>query len=168
MTRGHNSIWWWILLGAALPLLGAWLMNAGLGRPEDLGVSHGRLSACPDSPNCVSTQATCSRHAVEPLKFAGDSSQAMDRLKGIMRAMPRSKVVTECPDYLHVEFTSRILRFVDDVEFYVVPQTQRIHFRSASRIGYSDLGVNRARMERIRRAFQRTDSAAPTGGQSGS
>lgn len=71
-------------------------------------------------------------------------------LKGIVANLPRAKLVEEDETYLHYEFTSLLLRFVDDVEFVFDDETKTIHFRSASRTGYSDLGVNRRRMEEIR------------------
>jgi len=77
----------------------------------------------------------------------------MDKLKRVVNKIPRTNVVTAGDNYLHAEFRSRIFRFVDDVEFLVEPEAKRIGFRSASRVGYSDLGVNRRRMEEIRAAF---------------
>ena len=122
--------------------------------PENLGVVNGRLAACPSSPNCVSTQATDAEHHIEPIPFDETPDQAIERLKKVIAAVPRLKIVTETGDYLHVEATSMIIRFVDDVEFLVDREAKVIHFRSASRVGHSDLGANRARMERIREAFQ--------------
>ena len=75
--------------------------------------------------------------------------------------MPGSQVVTETDDFVHVEFTSRMMRFVDDVEFYF-NEPGRISFRSASRLGYSDLGVNRERMEKIRNRFNELKSVPET------
>ena len=77
----------------------------------------------------------------------------MRGLKQVLAEMPRATIVTERPDYLHVEFRSALFRFVDDVEFFIVPEEQRIHFRSASRVGHGDLGVNRSRMELIQKRF---------------
>jgi uncharacterized protein (DUF1499 family) len=122
-------------------------------KPTNLGVVDGRLAACPNSPNCVSTQATDGRHKVEAIVFDGNPDAAMRRLKAVVAAVPRMKVVTEAENYLRAEATSLIFRFRDDVEFFIDRQAKVIHFRSASRVGYSDLGANRARMERIRKAF---------------
>ena len=77
----------------------------------------------------------------------------MERLKVVIGAMPRSKIVTADERYIHAEFSSGLFRFVDDVEFLIDPDTKTIHFRSASRVGRSDLGVNRKRMEEIRQRF---------------
>lgn len=74
----------------------------------------------------------------------------MHRLKDVIRSLPRTQLVEENEGYLHYEFTSLLLRFVDDVEFLFDEGTKTIHFRSASRTGYSDFGVNRRRMEEIR------------------
>jgi uncharacterized protein (DUF1499 family) len=122
-------------------------------RPTNLGVHDGRLAPCPDRPNCVCTQAADDAHRIEPLAYDGTPEEAMARLKAALVSLPRTRIVTETPYYLHAECTSLVFRFVDDVEFLIDRERQMIHFRSASRVGYSDLGVNRRRMERLRRAF---------------
>ncbi len=123
------------------------------GKPTNLGVTDGRLAVCPASPNCVSTQAEDANHRMEPIPFIGSADDAMQRIKDLVATMPRTKIVTVDGNYLHVEFRSAFFRFVDDVEFLIDPKEQVIHFRSASRVGYSDMGVNRRRMERIREAI---------------
>jgi len=119
-------------------------------RPSGLGVNEGRLAACPDSPNCVSTQADVERHAIEPVAFTGSADKAIDAIKSALERMPRTRIIEERDDYLHAEATSLLFRFVDDVEFFVNQEQGLIHFRSASRLGRSDLGVNRARIDRFR------------------
>ncbi len=121
-------------------------------RPTNLGVRDGKLAPCPSSPNCVSSRATDATHAIEPLKFTGDPAAAMQRLRTVIEKMPRTRIVESRPDYLYAEFETALLGFVDDVEFQVDGST--IHARSASRLGYSDLGVNRKRIEEIRAAFE--------------
>jgi uncharacterized protein (DUF1499 family) len=116
--------------------------------PTDLGVHNGHLTRCPPSPNCVSSQASDSEHKVAPLPLSGDLEQSRSRLLALLVSQPRVTVVAEQNNYIHAEFTSRILRFVDDVEFLLGPQA--IEVRSASRLGHSDLGVNRARVEQLR------------------
>lgn len=115
-------------------------------------MSFRTLPPCPSSPNCVSTLAPSqdSRHAIVPLRYVKAKSDAMALLKTMIAALPRTKLVEEDETYLHYEFTSLLLRFVDDVEFLFDDETKTIHFRSASRSGYGDLGVNRRRMEDIR------------------
>jgi uncharacterized protein (DUF1499 family) len=110
------------------------------------------LAPCPSSPNCVSTLAPASdeRHAIPPYPYTKSRAEAKETLKGVIATLPRTRLVEEDEAYLHYEFTSRLLRFVDDVEFVFDQGAKTIHFRSASRIGYGDHGVNRARMEEIR------------------
>lgn len=110
-----------------------------------------RLAACPASPNCVSTQAQDEGHAIAPFRYQKTRAEAKETLKAIIRSLPRIRLVEEDEAYLHYEFTSLLLRFVDDVEFLFDDETKTIHFRSASRTGYGDLGVNRRRMEDIRK-----------------
>ena len=122
-------------------------------RPATLGIKEGRLSPCPKSPNCVSTQDTDEEHRIDPIRYTGTKGQAKKRLVQVISSMKRSEIITDEGDYIHAEFTSLIFRFVDDVEFSFDDANKLIHFRSASRLGYSDLGVNRKRMEEIRKAF---------------
>jgi uncharacterized protein (DUF1499 family) len=121
-------------------------------RPTNLGVRDGKLAPCPSSPNCVSSRATDGTHAIEPLKFTGDPAAAMQRLRTLIEKMPRTRIIESRPDYLYAEFESALLGFVDDVELQLDGTT--IHVRSASRLGYSDLGVNRKRIDEIRAAFE--------------
>jgi uncharacterized protein (DUF1499 family) len=109
-----------------------------------------RSLTCPTSPNCVSTHATDEGHAIVPFRYRKSRAEAKESLKAIVQGMSRTKLVEEDESYLHYEFTSLLLRFVDDVEFLFDETTKTVHFRSASRTGYSDLGVNRQRMEQVR------------------
>ena len=125
---------------------------AASARPK-LGVENAKLAACPSSPNCVSSQASDADHRIEPLPIRTTPEEGMARLAEIVVAMPRTKIVAQTPDYLRAEFTSRVFRWVDDVEAYVDPDAKLIHLRSSSRTGYSDLGVNRSRIEAIRERY---------------
>ena len=111
------------------------------------------IAPCPDSPNCVSSQATDEQHFIEPQHFTGDPGTAWSSLNTILQQLPRVRIVAEQDNYLHAEFRSRVFRFVDDVEFVMQADQGVIHVRSASRTGYSDLGVNRRRIEQIRGKF---------------
>ena len=126
-------------------------------RPGHLGVREGKLASCPDSPNCVSTQAADEKHRIEPMAFRGSLKETRERLLEIIRSMKRAQVIRSGGDYIHAEFTSALFRFVDDGEFYLDETTNTVHMRSASRVGHSDLGVNRKRMEAIRAAFLRKE-----------
>ena len=111
------------------------------------------LAPCPASPNCISSKATDPEHFTEPLHFNGDASLAWNRLKSALGKESRLSIVEDTGSYLHAEVRSLVFRFVDDVEFVLDPEAGVIQVRSASRTGYSDFGVNRRRVERIRKAF---------------
>ncbi len=124
-------------------------------RPDTLGVKDGKLASCPASPNCVSSQSPSSdrEHFIEPLTYTTPPDEAMLALKLLIQQMDRTKIVTEENRYLYAEFTSGLMGFVDDVEFYLDEAAGVIHVRSASRLGQSDLGVNRKRIEEIKEKF---------------
>jgi uncharacterized protein (DUF1499 family) len=130
-----------------------WSNNIFAGKsPTNIGVNNGRLAACPATPNCVSSQAPASdtQHAIAPLPFSSDAPTTMAKLKQAIAVIPRTNIIKETNDYLYVEFASKLMGFVDDVEFYLDNETKTIQVRSASRLGESDLGVNRQRIEGIR------------------
>jgi uncharacterized protein (DUF1499 family) len=110
------------------------------------------LPPCPSSPNCVSTLASHAdtQHAIAPYRYQKSLAEAKELLKAIIASLPRTRLIEEDGEYLHYEFTSLLIRFVDDVEFVFDEGSKTIQFRSASRVGYGDLGVNRRRMENIR------------------
>ncbi len=109
-----------------------------------------RLSPCPASPNCVSSKAVDAAHRIEPFAYGGEPGDALARVKAAALSFPRAAVVAEEPGYLKMTFTSALFRFVDDVEFDVDEAAKVVNVRSASRVGYSDLGANRKRIEAIR------------------
>ncbi len=119
-------------------------------RPNNLGVRDGKLALCPNTPNCVSSQSSDTEHNIEPLTFNSTPREAMADLKTVLQNLKKTKIITENKNYLYVEFTSAIMGFVDDVEFSLDETAKVIHVRSASRLGQSDLGVNRKRIETIR------------------
>ena len=123
-------------------------------RPSNLGVREGRLAPCPGKPNCVCSQDESSKHRIEALTFTDTPQAAMLRLKEILANMPRTTLIDEQEGYLYFECKSKIMGYVDDLEFHCEPVEKVIHVRSASRIGYSDLGVNRKRVEAIRQKFR--------------
>lgn len=114
----------------------------------------GRLAPCPRTPNCVSTQAPAGKQHMDPIPYSGPLSQARARLLGVLRNHPRTRIVREEPDYLKAECRSAFFHFVDDVELVFDDAAKRIHFRSASRLGRSDFGVNRKRMDELAAAFR--------------
>ena len=124
-------------------------------RPSNLGVTDGHLAAARRTPNCVSSQTdpADAEHYVAPIKFSGSASDAMTRLRGIVEGSERAAIVKQEPAYLYAEYRSKLLGFVDDVEFLASGPEGVIHVRSASRRGRRDFGVNRARVESIRARF---------------
>ncbi len=145
-------------------LAGMMLAGCSAPTPRNLGVHGGRLTPCPSSPNCVCSQDRDKQHAIASFTYTGTRQAAMARLAKAIEGMYGAKIVEQSADYLHAEYTTRWMRFVDDVEFYAPADastgTKLIQVRSASRIGYSDFGVNRKRVEAIRRRFE----AAARGG----
>jgi uncharacterized protein (DUF1499 family) len=124
------------------------LLTACAGEPpQNIGVQNGRLTPCPDSPNCVSSFATDETHAIEPL------AASLADVERVLLEFDDTNIVSSEGNYLYAEFTTRIMGYVDDVEFLYDRNNGVTHVRSASRLGYSDLGANRNRIERIRSAL---------------
>jgi len=123
--------------------------------PEGLGLREGRLAPCPSSPNCVSSEATDSGHRIGAFVVEGGMEAAWDGLRGWLEEQDRVRIAVAEPGYLHAVFTTPLLRFRDDVEFHARPEQGEIAVRSASRVGYSDLGANRKRVETIRAELAR-------------
>ncbi len=111
------------------------------------------LRPCPESPNCVSSQSENPEQYVDPLSYTGTASEAKAKLRAILATQPRTQIVSDQDAYLHIEITSFLFHFTDDVEFLWDEEQKLIHVRSASRIGYWDLGVNRKHVETIRTHF---------------
>jgi len=111
-----------------------------------------RISGCPGSPNCVSSRSGDQDHYISPMQLEVAPATAWEKLKLALAEERGIKIVAEDAHawYLRAEATSRIFRFIDDVEFQVLPEEKTLHVRSASRVGYWDFGVNRRRIERIR------------------
>jgi len=121
--------------------------------PAGLGAVDGRLAACPARPNCVSSQAGDEAHRITPFTYTGTGTEAMARLARVIAAEPGGRIVEQRADYVYATFQTPLMGFVDDAEFLLGPE-RTINVRSASRLGYSDLGVNRKRIEALRTAFE--------------
>lgn len=142
------------LLFAALPIIGIAVLTVQSCRAPALGVVDGRLTPCPDSPNCVCSNESSEPARIEPLPWAGDVDSTRECLLDAAETIPRCELYEARDDYLRFVVTSAVLRFRDDLEFLIAPADRCVHVRSASRAGYSDLGVNRERVERFRGAYQ--------------
>lgn len=124
--------------------------------PTNLGMIDGKFTPCPESANCVSTQAGDETHHITPIKAHGSPDVVMVNLASTIESMFGGKIIKIEGNYLHAEFTSRLMRFVDDMECFYNEQEGIIEIRSASRIGYSDFNVNRKRVEELRSLFSKT------------
>ena len=122
--------------------------------PADIGVHGTQLVDCPASPNCVSSTAADDEHYIAPIEYSAEPSAVRDQLIALLNNQPRTQIIEQTDDYILVEFTSRLMGFVDDAEFYFLPDGHTLALRSAARLGESDLGVNRRRLEQFRLALQ--------------
>lgn len=144
-----------ILLGAIALFLIIQLLTGGKiplfagSQPTNIGITNGSLAVCPSSPNCVSSYSQDS-HYIEPFTYTGTGEQAIKDLTNVINSLPRTKIVEITDNYIYSQFTSHLMGYVDDVEFYLDLNKKIIQVRSASRLGESDLGVNRTRIEKIR------------------
>lgn len=123
-------------------------------QPDNIGIIEGKLADCPSSPNCVSSFAADEEHYIEPIAFDGSAEEARAKLLTTLQALPRIEMVTTESTYIHAITRSRLMGYVDDNEFLIDENVGLIHVRAAARLGKSDLGANRARIEAIRTAMQ--------------
>ncbi|MBI4349487.1 MAG: DUF1499 domain-containing protein [Elusimicrobia bacterium] len=131
----------------ALLLLAATLAAAGTKQFGPFG--PGEAGRCGRRPNCVSTLDDRKRRRMEPWAYEGSREDAQRRLEQAVQG----ELADARPGYLHAEFRSKLWKFVDDVEFWLPEHERVIHFRSASRTGWSDFGANRRRMQRLAERF---------------
>lgn len=129
--------------------------------PNDLGVIDGKLKLPAVTPNSVSSQAELypdhpqyNYSKIEPLQLVGDGVTTLNNIRNIIESMHGSEIITHQDHYLYVQFTTRVMKFVDDAEFWFDPESNVVQVRSASRLGKSDLGVNRERIEWIRKQLK--------------
>lgn len=122
-------------------------------KPASIGIQAGSLALCGNKPNCVCSLDNRLNHMILPLDWAGSEAKGIENVEEMLSSIPRTRVITKSGNYLHAEFTSLIFGYVDDVEFLVDVDAKKIHLRSASRLGYSDLGANRSRVEKLRTLF---------------
>ncbi len=138
-----------LIIVSVIAILGLALLSSTARRPANLGVVNGKLAAMPDSPNAVSSYAENPEMRLAPIPYTTSDRKMIEKIAAVIRDLPRTNIMEQTDNYLHAEFRSLIFRYVDDVEFYADESTKQVQFRSASRVGYSDMGVNRRRMEGI-------------------
>ncbi len=120
---------------------------------KPVGIVDGKFHPCPNTPNCVSTQATDAKHKINPISYSGTMSEAKEKIINIVNSLKRTKIITNTENYIHIEVRTATFKFVDDVEFLFDDSEKFIQFRSRARSGHSDMGVNRKRMEKVREVF---------------
>ncbi|AVH71636.1 DUF1499 domain-containing protein [Nostoc sp. 'Lobaria pulmonaria (5183) cyanobiont'] len=143
-----------IAFAILLTLISSLILPGATWAASSLGVNNGHLSSCPASNNCVVSQNADAKHAIDPIPYHVDRNAAREVLLKVLGVVPRTEIVEQTDNYIHALSKSRIFKFVDDVEFYLPANESVIHLRSASRVGESDLGVNRRRAEQIRLALR--------------
>ncbi len=137
-----------MFLIASMPLL-----SCSGKRPLNLGTSDSRLAPCPASPNCLSSDDLDSDHKIPPFQLVKPATEVWEVTRGIVSELPRTHIVSETSEYLYAECRSSLFGFVDDLELHLRPAEGIIAVRSASRLGYSDFGVNQRRIEALRAAL---------------
>jgi uncharacterized protein (DUF1499 family) len=138
----------WIVLRIIFPDHPTILAGA---RPDNLGIdAAGQLAACPSTPNCINSQSQDPEHYIEPFGFESNSESVWQTLEEIVADFDGAEIIADTGTYLYAEFTTKLMGFVDDVEFVLDETDQKIDLRSASRLGESDLGTNRKRLEILR------------------
>ena len=142
-------------IGLLFLLLGIALVSCSGNSPSNLGISDTGLAPCPSSPNCVSSDSRDSAHYIKPFQLAVPANEAWQVVRELVAKLPRTQIFSEGPDYLHAECRSAVFGFIDDLELNLRPAQGIIAVRSASRSGYSDLGVNRRRIEALRASLAR-------------
>lgn len=140
-------------IGTVLLIVSMPLLSCSGKRPLNLGVSDSRLAPCPASPNCLSSDDLDSTHKVLPFQLVKPAIEVWRVARKLVSELPRTRIVNETSGYLHAECRSGVFGFVDDLELHLRPSKGIIAVRSASRLGYSDFGVNQLRIETLRAAL---------------
>jgi len=154
---------WFLVIVAILSVAGLAALSLTSKRPTSLGLTDdGQLRGCSNLQNCVCSYDSDGQTAIEPFILEGDPAAELERLAGLISDHQRAEVITLTDNYLHAEFTSQIFRYVDDVEFAVDTNGTTLHVRSASRVGRSDLGANRKRVEVLRIQFAARPDEEPS------
>jgi uncharacterized protein (DUF1499 family) len=142
---------------AVLLLIGGFMFYKNNSLPQQLGVVNGQLAPVPSSPNGVSSQTQVITKQVAPLPFRGTLQDSKNKIIKSISSYPGTCIITQEDRYIHSVFTTPTMKFKDDVEFYFDESQQVIHFRSASRVGYSDMGMNRSRYQEIKNSYEKEE-----------
>ncbi len=133
------------------------LILAGCGgdMKNNSNLINGIFKSCPSSPNCVSSMEEGKKY-IQPLRYSVERNKALATITQVVSTLPGASLVEEQGGYLHYTVKSRVFGFIDDLEIYLPEGEQTVHLRSASRVGYSDFGVNRNRLEKVEKMLQET------------
>lgn len=142
-----------IFILGLITVFAAVLVSQNLKKPTHLGVVNGELAPMPSKPNAVSSQTDQSDKKVAPLPFKESPEQTMTAIKNSLASLGNNEISQERSDYIYTVFTTPLMRYHDDVEIYMDNDARLVHFRSQSRAGYSDMGVNRKRYEAFREYY---------------
>lgn len=157
MLHTTGLIKWIFIIFCALLLAGLFFLKQmgtySADLTNKLGVTNGQLAAIPETPNAVSSQTSVESKYVAPLPMTGSVQQTKDKILQCLREMGHNSVVTQKDDYIHAVFVTPIMQYHDDVEFYIDTTTHLIQFRSASRVGKSDFGANKARYDTFKKLY---------------
>ena len=157
MINATGLIKWVFIIFCALALAG-FLFFRQLGSKsaditETLGVTNGQLTAMPETPNAVSSQTDIASKYVEPLPMTGSMQQTKAKILQCLQEMGDNSVVSQNEDYIHAVFVTPVMQYHDDVEFYIDATAHLVQFRSASRVGKSDFGANKARYDTFKKLY---------------
>ncbi|WBW99203.1 DUF1499 domain-containing protein [Oceanirhabdus sp. W0125-5] len=141
-----------IIIGILIAIL-LFMYSKNTQQPNNLGIKNGRLTPLPNKPNCVSTQTTMGGKKIIPLPFKDNLVKSREEILCIIKSFPNTNIIEMKEDYIYVVFKTYRMKFYHDVEFYFDIKNKAIHYRSASRVGYSDLGLNRKRYNIIRNMY---------------
>jgi uncharacterized protein (DUF1499 family) len=143
-----------VIVLASVVAFSGYMVVKNMTQPAGLGVADGRLAPMPKSPNAVSTQAVDERKKVAPFPFKSDLQETQEAIRSILRAYGGIQIVQDERLYIHAVSTTSTMRFHDDLEFYFDEEKGIVHFRSASRVGYSDMGLNRKRYNSLIESYK--------------
>jgi uncharacterized protein (DUF1499 family) len=140
----------WVLLRVILPNQTTFFAGQ---QPKNIGIISEQLAPCPNTPNCVSSFSQDLSHKIAPMPYNFTKKEALTKLETIINSQKRAKIIIQTDNYIYAQFTSFLMGYVDDVEFLLDDSKKIINVRSASRLGESDLGANRDRIEKISKEF---------------
>lgn len=161
-----RMIYWFIGI-ALIPIFWLAVLSVVSRNQSELGIADGCLRPCPGTPNCVNSEDQGKPSYIEPLSFKGPAEASWKKIAGVIQELG-GKIEIDEDGYIRARFMTPVFRFVDDVELRMDENNAVIQVRSASRVGRSDLGLNRKRVNELRAKFSRASSPPPPASNAGS